>query len=66
VTTPRHKHDRGPTIAAVADPVDVAGLARRLLDAVECGDVVADDAAGRRMVALWQVLAGEASAAAAG
>jgi len=40
-----------------SDLVEVAAQAKRFLDAVERGDLVADDAAGRRMVTLWRVLA---------
>jgi hypothetical protein len=50
--------NKRPRPEAVPDPGEVAALARRLLDAVERGDLVADDAAGRRVVALWRVLAG--------
>jgi hypothetical protein len=39
------------------DMAAVAAQAQRLFDAVERGDVVADDASGRRMVTLWRVLA---------
>jgi hypothetical protein len=37
--------------------VDLAAQARRLLEAVERGDVVADDPVGRRVVEAWRLLA---------
>ena len=46
-----------PAIEPAANPADVAALARRLLDAVERGELVADDSAGRRVVSMWRVLA---------
>jgi len=39
------------------DLADVAAQASRLLEAVERGDLVADDAPGRRVVEAWRVLA---------
>jgi hypothetical protein len=50
------------SIAAIdpsVDPTEVAALARRLLQLVDRAELVADDARGRRMVALWAALAGE-------
>jgi hypothetical protein len=44
-----------------SDLVEVAAQARRLLEAVERGDLVADDAAGRRVVEAWRVLAAGAA-----
>jgi hypothetical protein len=47
---------RARVIDPAADAV-VAALVRRLLAAVDRGDLAAEDVAGRCMVALWSVLA---------
>jgi hypothetical protein len=55
VTKPRRS--RESTEPAGSDLADVAAQASRLLAAVERGDLVADDAAGRRVVEAWRLLA---------
>jgi transcriptional regulator with AAA-type ATPase domain len=44
-----------------SDLDEVAAQARRFLEAVERGDLVADDAAGRRVVEAWRLLAAGAA-----
>jgi hypothetical protein len=43
--------------AGSSDLADVSEQARRLLRLVDRGELVADDAAGRRVVEAWRVLA---------